>query len=134
MNSALLVHALRLGNLENTINQILEKGDALDAEDALVVAVKDNKIEEVRVLAPHFKDMTHCVRLIETAIMFERIDCLKELMKWINPKSDDSLALQCASAFKNQEAFDLLYPVSDPELALTWKIMITIIKKCLQTE
>lgn len=49
----------------------------------------------------------------------ENCERVRTFLKYINPKHNNSEALQWASQIQCQEVFDLLYPVSDPQEAYT---------------
>ena len=48
---------------------------------------------------------------------------MEEVKKWLpisDPKANDNESLRWACDYNNQELFDVLYPVSEPEKALEW--------------
>lgn len=58
---------------------------------------------------------TTLMRLVDA----ERVESVRKILKYVDPKLNNSEALQWASQIQCQEVFDLLYPVSDPHKAYT---------------
>lgn len=72
----------------------------------------------IGVLAP-FLDAgqlhTTFIRLVDG----EQVESVRKILKYVDPKLNNSEGLQWASQIQCQEVFDLLYPVSDPQEAYT---------------
>lgn len=55
---------------------------------------------------------------METAINRGKTDIVRVMIPYVDVKKDKSVWLQYASLWKQQDIFDLLYPLSDPQEAL----------------
>lgn len=95
--------------------------------ETLFRAVDNNHIECVRFLLP-LSDLRvergeilngSSGLLLQTAVRNNNCEMVELLLPYCNPHVDNSLALQCASVVGNMELVNLLYPLSDPSLALS---------------
>ena len=118
-----------------------------DHEEALHAAAKDNHIECVKLLLPGCHEvgralciaiqnqhnqcaqlmLTDCLQkntsymeewALHTAVWYGNTEAVKMLLPFVDPSIKGSQALAVAAYGENQECFDLLYPLSDPDSAL----------------
>lgn len=113
LNSAALRDAAMLGHAQ-CVELLIPVSKHF--ERALITAVEHEHVSCVRLLAPHI-DITK-TDILTRAVQNKDIECVRILLPYSDPKFCNSDALQWASHHNNQDIFDLLYPVSDPQAAL----------------
>lgn len=88
---------------------------------AIIVAINHSNLSAVRILAP-LSLTINCHRAAAKCIFMAstreedddiRMECFKELLKWIDPKFDSSYLLQEALRYKDQRVVDLIWDRSD---------------------
>lgn len=142
-NTKLLMEAARAGNAVEVMRLIPLSDPKANDSGALIYAASGGHTECVKLLIPvsapkssalHLaaaKGHTECIRLLlplfdlkakSEAVVWAtakgQTTYLKLLIPVSDPKADNSYALQKAVANAHQSCIDLLYPVSDPYVAL----------------
>lgn len=83
-----------------------------------ILAISKQDINILKFLLPH---ITQDTKLLPAAVRSGNMDILCSILKICDPKWECSAALQEAIAHQNQEMFDLLYPLSNPQEA--WEVI-----------
>lgn len=142
-NTKLLMEAARMGNAVEVMRLIPLSDPKANDSGALICAASEGHTECVKLLIPvsspkssalHLaaaKGNTECISLLlplfdlkakSEALVWAtakgQTAYLKMLIPVSDPKADNSYALQKAVANAHQLCIDLLYPVSDPHVAL----------------
>lgn len=88
-----------------------------DIFHALLFSVSQNKIDFTLSVYPYLSESDQG-NMFCFAVEARHNAMVRALLPHSNPKFDSSAALQMASATRNQDVFDLLYPISQPSKAL----------------
>lgn len=116
-NMVLLWEAAKHGNADEVRRLIPISYCAKWNSNPLMNAVRNGHAECVELLIPVSNPKDY-----NTALWFasghDSVECVKLLLTVADPKHKNSQALQSAVVHGNQEIVDLLYPLSDPDVAL----------------
>lgn len=93
-----------------TLNGALE-----NPAEMLNLAIKTQNLPIIDVLLPYVSSGSS--EMLCAAVRTSNENVVRKVLHLCNPKDQSSSALQEAVAFQNQEIFDLLYPLSDPQEA-----------------
>ena len=89
---------------------------ALDNQhDVLRLAIQTRNQLIIDIILTHVSSANS--EVLCAAVRTNDINVVRKILPICNPKDQSSSALQEAVAFQNQEIFDLLYPLSDPQEA-----------------
>lgn len=107
----------RKANDRQTAQILAADMDSKEVFPVLIYAVTEKQSDFTADLYTYLSE-THRGELFVLAVETRNITMVRALLPNANPHFANSSALQMASATRNQEIFDLLYPLSQPQKAL----------------
>jgi len=101
---------------EQWVQRFIGLEGALDNQhDVLKLAIQTRHQLIIDIILTHVSSANS--EVLCAAVRTDDINVVRKILPMCNPKDQSSSALQEAVAFQNQEIFDLLYPLSNPQEA-----------------
>lgn len=86
-----------------------------NTEQMLMLAIKSKNTHAIDILLPYISSVSS--EILCAAVRTSNTNIVQKILPLCNPQEQSSSGLQEAVAFQNQEIFDILYPLSDPNEA-----------------